>query len=265
MGSTVLLPENFSNYLSVENAALRFKEAAEVAEKITAKGIELYPSLDHAAIFTDPPYLVAGPLKQLGYVSGWDARCYPSPVDGCDYINVSARLPGGNSARDRGWFDYVAVVHPVDEPALRHMLSQGYGNPFIHHLTWGLVPPRRTGEDNFVYASRLVPFMVETRRLIGEVIGDEPGTLIIALPQEVIEHPRFGESLSFWLDSMSSEEYQVESMDGGGFLIQFFVLTGGRIEVALRVDTKQTFNPKSVHKISKDEISTVQGESGLEE
>ena len=265
MGSTVLLPENFSNYLSVENAALRFKEAAEVAEKITAKGIELYPSLDHAAIFTDPPYLVAGPLKQLGYVSGWDARCYPSPVDGCDYINVSARLPGENSARDRGWFDYVAVVHPVDEPALRHMLSQGYGNPFIHHLTWGLVPPRRTGEDNFVYASRLVPFMVETRRLIGEVIGDEPGTLIIALPQEVIEHPRFGESLSFWLDSMSSEEYQVESMDGGGFLIQFFVLTGGRIEVALRVDTKQTFNPKSVHKISKDEISTVQGESGLEE
>ena len=127
MASTVLLPEDFSNYLSVENAALRFKEAAEVAEKITAKGVELYPNLDHAAIFTDPPYLVAGPLKQLGYVSGWDARCYPSPVDGCDYINVSARLPGENSARDRGWFDYVAVVHPVDEPALKHMLSQGYG------------------------------------------------------------------------------------------------------------------------------------------
>ena len=265
MGSTVLLPEDFSNYLSVENAALRFKEAAEVAEKITARGVELYPNLDHAAIFTDPPYLVAGPLKQLGYVSGWDARCYPSPVDGCDYINVSARLPQENSARDRGWFDYVAVVHPVDEPALKHMLSQGSGNPFIHHLTWGIVPPRRTGEDNFVYASRLVPFMVETRKLIGEVIGDEPGTLIIALPQEVIDHPDFGESLSFWLDGISSEEYQVESMDGGGFLIQFFVLTGGRIEVALRVDTKQTFNPKSVHKISKDEISTVQGESGLEE
>ena len=119
MANTVLLPEDFSNYLSVENAALRFKEAAEVAEKITARGVELYPNLDHAAIFTDPPYLVAGPLKQLGYVSGWDARCYPSPVDGCDYINVSARLPGENSARDRGWFDYVAVVHPVDEPALK--------------------------------------------------------------------------------------------------------------------------------------------------
>ena len=50
----------------------------------------------------------------------------------------------------------------------------------------------------------------------------------------------------------------VEAMQGGGFLIQFFVLTGGRIEVALRVDTTQTFNPKSVHKISKDEISTIQ-------
>ena len=264
MANTVLLPEDFSDYLNIENAALRFEEAANVADKITAKGVELYPNLDHAAIFTDPPYLVAGPLKRLGYVSGWDARCYPSPVDGCDYINVSARLPGKSLARDRGWFDYVAVVHPVDEPALGHMLSQGYGNPFIHHLTWGLVPPKRTSEDNFEHASRLVPFMVTTRELIGEVIGDEPGTLIIALPQEVIDNPGFGEALSFWINGMSPEEYQVESMDGGGFLIQFFVLTGGRIEVALRVDTKQTFNPKSVHKISKDEISTVQGESVIE-
>jgi len=41
-------------------------------------------------------------------------------------------------------------------------------------------------------------------------------------------------------------------------LLQFFVLTGGRIEVALRIDTQQTFNPKSVRKISEDEISTVQ-------
>ena len=264
MANTVLLPEDFSDYLNIQNAALRFEEAASVADKITARGVELYPNLDHAAIFTDPPNLVAGPLKRLGYVSGWDARCYPSPVDGCDYINVSARLPRERRARDRGWFDYVAVVHPVDEPALEHMLSQGYGNPFIHHLTWGLVPPKRTSEDNFEHASRLVPFMVTTRELIGEVIGDEPGTLIIALPQEVIDHPSFEESLSFWINGVSPEEYQVESMDGGGFLIQFFVLTGGRIEVALRVDTKQTFNPKSVHKISKDEISTIQGESVIE-
>ena len=53
-------------------------------------------------------------------------------------------------------------------------------------------------------------------------------------------------------------EDMVETMQGGGFLIHFFVLTGGRIEVALRVGTTQTFNPKSVHKISEDEISTVQ-------
>ncbi len=260
MASAVILPKDFSDYLTIENANLRFEEAAEVAEKITARGVELYPNLDHAAIFTDPPYLVAGALKRLGYVSGWDARCYPSPVDGCDYINVSARLPQASPARDSGWFDYVAVVHPVDEPALKQMLNQGYGNPFIHHLTWGLVPPRQMSEDNFEYASHAVPFMVKTRKLIGEVIGDEPGALIIALPQEVIDHSDFGASLPDWLDGLGSEEYQVESMAGGGFLIQFFVLTGGRIEVALRVDTKQTFNPKSVHKISKDEISTIQGE-----
>ena len=47
-------------------------------------------------------------------------------------------------------------------------------------------------------------------------------------------------------------------MEGGGFLLQFFVLEGGRIEVALRVRTRQTFNPKSVVKISRDEISAVQ-------
>ena len=151
-GKHSFVTEDFSDYLSVENAALRFKEAAEVAEKITAKGVELYPNLDHAAIFTDPPYLVAGALKQLGYVSGWDARCYPSPVDGCDYINVSARLPGESPAQEKGWFDYVAVVHPVDEQALKHMLSQGYGNPFIHHLTWGLV--RRVGRSRTILSMR---------------------------------------------------------------------------------------------------------------
>lgn len=35
-------------------------------------------------------------------------------------------------------------------------------------------------------------------------------------------------------------------------------LTAKLTTVALRVDTKQTFNPKSVQKISRDEISTVQ-------
>lgn len=259
MGSSIKLPEDFANYLTIKNAAQRFDEATEVAQKITAAGVQILPNLDHAAIFVDPPHLVAGPLKKLGYVSGWDARCYPSPVDGFDYINVSAKLPAEeNAARQNGWFDYVAVVHPVDDQALEHMLSQGYGNPFIHHLTWGIKPPKRNSDDDFEYASHIVPSMVETREIIAEAIGDEPGTLIIALPQAVIDHPNYADTLPIWLDKLDSDAYQVESMQGGGFLIQFFVLTGGRIEVALRVNTQQTFNPKSVHKISKDEISAIQ-------
>ena len=260
MKNTVTLPTNFTDYLTIENADLRFREATEVAERITSAGVEIYPNMDHAAIFCDPPHLVADGLKQLGYVNGWDARCYPSPVDGCDYINVSAQLPAESPARSDGWFDYVAVVHPVDKLALQHMLGQGYGNPFIHHLTWGLVAPERATPDDFEYASRVVPFMVEKRKVIGDAIGDAPGTLIIALPENVLADPKFEESLPIWLGDLDEEEYQVESMQGGGFLIQFFVLTGGRIEVALRVDTTQTFNPKSVHKISEDEISAVQGE-----
>ena len=258
MDSLIKLPINFSDYLQIENAELRFNEATEVAEHITSAGIEIYPNMDHAAIFCDPPYLVADGLKRLGYVNGWDARCYPSPVDGCDYINVSAQLSTDSQSRDDGWFDYVAVVHPVDKVALEHMLGQGYGNPFIHHLTWGLVPPMRNTTDDFDYASHVIPFMVEKREIIGNAIGDEPGTLIIALPENVIAHPKFKDVLPEWIGDLDAEEYQVESMQGGGFLIQFFVLTGGRIEVALRVGTTQTFNPKSVHKISEDEISAVQ-------
>ena len=260
MENLITLPTNFAEYLTIENADLRFTEATDVAKRVTGAGVEIHPNMDHAAIFCDPPHLVADGLKRLGYVNGWDARCYPSPVDGCDYINVSAQLPTDSSARNQGWFDYVAVVHPVDKSALQHMLSQGYGNPFIHHLTWGLVPPERTTADDFEYANCVVPFMVERREVIGEAIGDEPGTLIIALPENVLSHPKFEESLPTWLSDLDEEAYQVESMQGGGFLIQFFVLTGGRIEVALRVDTTQTFNPKSVHKISEDEISAVQGE-----
>lgn len=258
MEHLITLPTNFADYLTIENANLRFTEATDVAERVTGAGVEIHPNMDHAAIFCDPPHLVADGLKRLGYVNGWDARCYPSPVDGYDYINVSAQLPADSPAHSEGWFDYVAVVHPVDKPALQHMLSQGYGNPFIHHLTWGLVPPERTTADDFEYANCVVPFMVEKREVIGDAIGDDPGTLIIALPEAVLSHPKFEESLPTWLGDLDQEEYQVESMQGGGFLIQFFVLTGGRIEVALRVDTTQTFNPKSVHKISEDEISAVQ-------
>lgn len=262
MSSPVKLPHNFSDYLQIDNAEQRFAEAMDVAEKTASAGIELYQNLDHAAIFTDPPHLVAGPLKQLGYINGWDTRCYPSPVDECDYINVSARLPKETQAYRDGWFGYVAVVHPVDEDAREMMLSHGYGNPFLHHVTWGIIPPqRRDGEDDFDYASRLIPFMVQTRNRMADVIGDEPGTLILALPPDVVADARLASRLPDWIGDTPADQVLVEPMQGGGFLIQFFVLAGGRIEVALRVDTTQTFNPKSVHKISRDEISTDQDDA----
>jgi hypothetical protein len=246
------LPENFDQYLEIRNAPERLAEAMQVAGAIQAVGVELLPNLDHAAIFTDPPLLVAGPMKQLGYISGWDGRCYPSPVDGHDYINVSARLPAGSPRRDEGWPDYIAVVHPVDVAARNHMLSQGYGNPFIHHLTWGIVPPPRAPHDEMEYANTLIRFMTETRAAIQRAVGQQPGRLIIALPQNVTAHQALAPP------NLPPDEFQIEAMEGGGFLLQFFVLTGGRIELALRVDTKQTFNPKSVDKISRNEISAVQ-------
>jgi hypothetical protein len=247
-----VVPNDFSTQLEIPNATERFAEALDVARTIETADIPLRPNLDHAAIFTDPPLLVAGPMKKLGYVSGWDARCYPSPVDGQDYINVSGQLPAGSPHRAAGWPDYIAVVHPVDLAAREHMLSQGYGNPFIHHLTWGIVPPPQGLDGDLEYSHRLIGFMVEARSRIRRVLRQEPGTLIVALPQSVVDDARLKKP------DLPHEEYQIESMEGGGFLLQFFVLTGGRIELALRAGTKQTFNPKSVYKISKDEISAVQ-------
>ncbi len=258
MVPSVILPENFNEHLAIANAPDRLIEALEIAGKITAAGVPLLPNPDHAAIFVDPPHLLAGPLKEIGYIAGWDTRCYPSPVDGCDYINVPSGLPKDSGARRKGWFDYVAVVHPVDVEARDHMLAQGYGNPFLHHMTWGIVPPERGDTDEFGYAGEVIRFIIDVRKSIGQAIGDQPGTLIMALPEEVIENPAFATELAIWTKDLVESEYQVEAMQGGGYLIQFFVLTGGRIEVALRVGTQQTFNPKSVHKISKDEISAVQ-------
>src|SRR5499427_10906152 len=119
-----VVPKDFSAHLDIPNAKERLAEALEVARTIETADIPLRPNLDHAAIFTDPPLLVAGPMKHLGYVSGWDARCYPSPVDGHDYINVSGQLPAKSALRAEGWPDYIAVVHPVDVAARDHMLSQ---------------------------------------------------------------------------------------------------------------------------------------------
>ncbi len=252
------VPDDFGRDLNMANASQRLDEAVRVAAMIVKAGVELKHNLDHAAIFTDPPYLVAGPIKVRGYISGWDSRCYPSPVDGHDYINVSARLPEEGPARDAGWPDYIAVVHPVDDAARRHMLSQDYGNPFIHHLTVGVTAPERDEADDLTYAGRLIRFMVEARREIQRVIGERPGTLIMALPGHVFDSAGFGPLFEEWIGDVPVEDYQLEAMEGGGFLLQFFVLEGGRIEVALRVETRQTFNPKSVIKISRDEISAVQ-------
>ena len=256
--SAFRIPDDFGRSFDMANAPGRLDQVVRVANKIAQAGIELKPNLDHAAIFTDPPYLVAGPIKELGYISGWDFRCYPSPVDGNDYINVSARLPDEGPARDAGWPDYIAVVHPVDEAARRHMLSQDYGNPFIHHLTLGVVAPEPEDADHLPSAGRLLRFLADARRRRQQVIGEKPGTLIMALPGHVRENTRFQPLFEEWIGDLPEEEYQLEAMEGGGFLLQFFVLEGGRIEVALRVGTRQTFNPKSVVKISRDEISAVQ-------
>jgi hypothetical protein len=253
-----LVPDNFADYLTVANAAERFDEARELGARLVAAGIRLTQTPDHAAIFTDPPALVAGPLKAVGYVNGADCRCYPSPVDGQDYINVAASLPPGHPACERGWWQHVAVVHPVDEAARDQMLRQGYGNPFVHHLTWGLEPPPRAGDDT-AYAETLVRAMVKYRARLGDLLACTPGDLVLALPEHVMARPGFRDDFQRWVGGLDPEYWQVEPMQGGGFLLQFFVLPGGRIEVAMRVDTTQVFNPKSVRKISAEEISTVQG------
>ena len=55
MENLITLPTNFDNYLTIENADLRFTEATDVAERVTGVGVEIYSNMDHAAIFCDPP------------------------------------------------------------------------------------------------------------------------------------------------------------------------------------------------------------------
>lgn len=259
MKTAVLMPEGFENYLKIQNAKERFEEAREVSTKLLDGGIALKPNADHYAMFCDPPRLLAGPLKQVGYVVGADNRCYPSPVDGCDYINVAASLPLSSPARAKGWPDHVAIVHPVDDSACSRMMEQGYGNPFIHHITWGIALDGGLPTED--PAGSLISRMVQIRERIGDILNETPGTLIIALPREVVQSQGFQERFHRSISSTPQEQYQLEVMEGGGYLLQFFVLKGGRIEVALRSGTSQTFNPKSVQKISKDELSVDQGHS----
>jgi hypothetical protein len=210
-------------------------------------------------MFTDPPQLLSGPLKRLGYIAGADNRCYPSPVDGCDYINVAASLPRSSLLREQGWPDHVAVVHPVDEVACTRMLEQGYGNPFIHHITFGIEAPELAESSGLAIAEQLIKRMVEVHRRIPALLQQSPGTLIMAVPTDILRTPEFPDRFAEWSGNLSPDQYQMEEMEGGGYLLQFFVLRGGRIEVALRHQTRQTFNPKSVHKISEDELSVNQG------
>jgi hypothetical protein len=249
------LPEKFEERLGIEvkNGRERLDEARELGERLLASGIALERNPDHFAMFTEPPQLLAGPLKRLGYIIGADNRCYPSPVDGCDYINVAASLPPGSALREQGWPDHIAVVWPLDEAASLRMSEQGYGNPFVHHITFGIAPPEQ------LTAEAMVRRMVQIRFEIARVLQQEPGTLIMALPREVIRAGGFPQRLIQWTSGLTPDQYQLEEMEGEGYLLQFFVLRGGRIEVALRSNTRQTFNPKSVHKISEDELSVDQG------
>ena len=260
------LPEHFEQKLGIpiRNARERLAEAGEVGRKLTEAGIELNRNPDHFAMFTDPPQLLNGPLKQIGYVAGADHRCYPSPVDGCDYINVAASLPRSSSLREHGWPDHVAVVHPVDDVACARMLEQDYGNPFIHHITFGIAAPDLDQSSGIGVAEQLIRRVAAVQKRIPEVLGNSPGTLIIAVPGAVLSAPEFSRDFAEWTGNLSPEQYQLEEMEGGGYLLQFFVLRGGRIEVALRYRTQQTFNPKSVHKISEDELSVNQGAAEID-
>ena len=128
MANTFHLPDQFEEKLGIriKNARERLAEARDIGLKLVDDGLPLTSNPDHFAVFTDPPRLLNGPLKRLGYIAGADNRCYPSPVDGCDYINVAASLPRTSMLREQGWPDHVAVVHPVDDVACERMLEQGY-------------------------------------------------------------------------------------------------------------------------------------------
>lgn len=251
------LPGDFADTLTIDNAAERFAEGLDVRSRIVAAGVPLLDAPDHAAIFCDPPQLVMGPLSEIGYDFGWDTRCYPSWVDERLYINVPGRLREDSAAYSRGWFRYVAAVFPTDAAARDNMAA----NPFVHHVTWGIAPPVGAGIAAVDDARALVTHMAKARADIRAALGEDPGTLIIAMPAHLAASKAVREGLPEWVEGFGAGDYMVQEMQGGGFLIQFFVLAGGRIEIALRLGTTQTFNPANVDKISRDEISTTQSDA----
>ena len=70
MAAGYTVPKHFDRHLQIDNAGDRLEEALEVAKKVTDAGVSLVQNMDHAAIFADPPHLLAGPLKKIGYVAG---------------------------------------------------------------------------------------------------------------------------------------------------------------------------------------------------
>jgi hypothetical protein len=240
----------------IANAPDRLAEAREVCRRIVGQGVPLHVNMDHAAIYTEPVRQVSGPLRTLGYDTTWDDRCYPSPVDNVLLYLIVHGLPKRSTQmREEGWFENIATVFPIDDDGHGWVDSQKQGNPFIHHLTMGIVPPTRGTMNDKDYALRVVPFMVDVRRRIQQGVGEQAGNLVIALPDAVVNDSDFVKQLPELTQGLDTQSYKLESMQGGGFLLQFFVLAGGRVEVALRQDTVQAFNPNSVRKISTDEIS----------
>jgi hypothetical protein len=241
--------------LPISNAEQRLAEAKEVVRRIVKEGVALHVNMDHAAIYSEPIREVSGPLRRLGYETVWDDRCYPSPVDNILLHLVVHGLAKHTPMREQGWFENIATVFPIDDAAAEWVSQQGQGNPFIHHVTMGIVPPPRGGASDLDYALRVVPFMVDVRRRIQQGVGEQPGNLVMALPEAVVNDPAFVARMPELTQGLDGKSFKLETMQGGGFLLQFFVLSGGRVEVALRQDTVQAFNPNSVRKISTDEIS----------
>lgn len=245
----------FLEAFPIDSAARRFVEAREVARGIAREGVRLMPSMDHTAMMGDPPRLITGPIRKFGYQPGWDERCYPSPLEGFDFWLITSRMPPDSPLRHQGWFDYIASVWSIDQPAYDYFIGQGNGNPFLHHMTIGIEPPDRGRESDLEYAYRLIPYIADVRQRIQHGTGEQPSQLVMSLPQDVFASAELRRRLPELVHGLDGGPYVIEAMQGGGFLLQFFVLGGARIEVACRHRTSQAFNPRSTERFTREEIS----------
>jgi hypothetical protein len=248
--------KQFLEAFPIDSAARRFVDAREVATRITREGVVLMPNMDHTAMVGDPPRLITGPIRRFGYEPGWDERTYPSPLEGFEFYLITSRMPPDSPIRHQGWFDYIASVWSIDDGAYDYFIGQGNGNPFLHHMTMGIVPPERgDGESELEYAQRIIPYMIDVRGRIQQGTGEQPSQLVMSLPQSVFASDEFRHRLPELVAGLDGKPYVIECMQGGGFLIQFFVLGGARIEVACRHRTCQAFNPRSTERFTREEIS----------